>query len=161
MVRVAGEGDLEAVLKADEPLHRVGRGWIHTDLAVPIHSHKAEGWVDGLVRDRKVQLVPVGNRSPIVDPGAAERIDSHVDPRAANSVHVDHIGKIGNVSIEIVMPVRRGRVKGLLERNSFHPAQAVLEKLVRFRSDPVGDDGLRGTAVRRIVLEPAIMGRIV
>ena len=161
MVRVAGEGDLEAILQADQPLHRIGRGWVHADLAVPIHSHETEGWVDGLVHDREVQPVALGNRSPVVDPCAAERIDSHADLRAANGIHVDHVGEIGNVSIEVVMPVRRGRVKRLLERNSFHSAQALLEKLVRFGFDPVGDDGFRRPAVRRIVFEPAIMRRIV
>ena len=38
---------------------------------------KPEGRVDGIVHDREVQPVALGNRPPVVDPGAAERIDSH------------------------------------------------------------------------------------
>ena len=101
-------------------LHRIGRGWVHADLAVPIHRHKTEGRIDGLVHDREVQPVALGNRSPVVDPGAAQRIDSHADLRAANGIHVDHIGEISNVSIEIVVPVRGGSAKRFLERDPFH-----------------------------------------
>ena len=75
MVGIAGEGDLELVLQADQPLHRIRRGGVHADLAVPIDRHEAEGRIDGLVDDRQVQPVALGNRRPVVDAGAAERID--------------------------------------------------------------------------------------
>ena len=94
MVGVAGEGDVKAILHADQSLHRIGRGWVHADLAVPIHRHETEGRIDGLVDDREVQPVALGNRPPVVDPGAAERIHPQADLRAANGVHVDHIGEI-------------------------------------------------------------------
>ena len=142
VVGVAGEGDIEAVLQADQPLHRIGRGWVHADLAVPIHGHEPEGRIDGIVDDREVQPVALGNRPPVVDPGAAERIDSQADLRAANGVHVDHIGEIGNVGIEIVVPVRRGGAKGFLERHPFHPLKAILQKLVCLRFDPSGDGAI-------------------
>ena len=94
MVGVAGKGDLEAILQVDQPLHRIGRGRVHADLAVPIDRHETEGRIDGLVDDREVQPVALGNRPPVVDPGAAERIDPQADLRAANGVHVDHIAEI-------------------------------------------------------------------
>ena len=96
-----------------------------------------------------------------MDPGAAQRIDSHADLRAANGIHVDHIGEIGDVSIEVVVPVRRGSAKSFLERNPFHTQKAILEKLVCLRLDPVGDGGFRRPAVGGIVFEPAVMWRIV
>ena len=46
VVGVAGEGDVEAVLEADQPLHRVGRRRIHADPAVPVERHEAEGRID-------------------------------------------------------------------------------------------------------------------
>ena len=158
MVGVAGEGDVEAILQADQPLHRIGRGWVHADLAVPIHRHETEGRIDGLVDDGEVQPVALGNRPPIVDPGAAERIDSQADLRAANGIHVDHVGEIADVSIEIVVPVRRGGAKSLLERNPFHTRKAILEKLVCLRLDPVGDDGFRRSAVGGLYLNPPSCG---
>ena len=97
MVGIAGEGDIEAILQADQALHRIGRGWVHADLAVPIDSHETEGRIDGLVHDREIQPVALGNRFPVVNAGAAERIDSHADLRAANGIHVDHIAEIGDV----------------------------------------------------------------
>ena len=36
VIGVAGEGDVEAVLQADQALHGVRRGGIHADLAVPV-----------------------------------------------------------------------------------------------------------------------------
>ena len=96
-----------------------------------------------------------------MDPGAAKRIDSHADLRGANGVHVDHIGEIGNVSIEIVVPVRRGGAKSFLERNPFQTLKAIFEKLVCLRLDPGGDGGFRRPAVWGIVFEPAVMRRIV
>ena len=139
MVGVAGEGDLESILQADQALHRIGRGRVHADLAVPIHRHETEGRIDGLVDDREVQPVALGDRPPVVDAGAAERIHAQADLRAANRVHVDHIAEIADVGIEIVVPVRRGGAKSLLERNPLHALQAVLEKLVGLRFDPAGD----------------------
>ena len=161
MVRVAAEGNLEAILQADQRLHRIGRGWIHADLAVPVDRHETEGRVDGLVHDREVQPVALGNRRPVVHPGAAERIHPQADLRAANGIHVDHIGEIGNVGVEVVVPVRRGSVQSLLERNPLHTSQAILEKLVGLRLDPAGDAGFRRPAVRGIVFEAAVMRRIV
>ena len=128
VVGVAGEGDVEAVLHPDQSLHRIGRGWVHADLAVPIHGHETEGRIDRLVDNREVQPVALGDRPPVVDPGAAERIDPQADLRAANGVHVDHVAEIGDVGVEIVVPVRRGGAKSLLERNSFHALQAVLRE---------------------------------
>ena len=122
---------------------------------------KSEGRIDGLVDDGEVQPVALGNRPPVVDPGAAERIHPQADLRAANGVHVDHIAEIANVGIEVVVPVRRGGAKRLLERNPLHTPQAVLEKLVCLRFDPIGDDVFRRPAVWGVVLEAAVMGRIV
>ena len=161
MVGIAGEGDLELILQADQPLHRIGRGWVHADLAVPIDCHETEGRIDGLVDDREVQPVALGNRPPVVDAGAAERIDPQADLRAANGLHVDHIAEISNVGVEVVVPVRCGGAQRLLVRNPVHAAQAAFEKLVRLRLDPVRDGWLRRPAVGWIVLEAAVMGRIV
>ena len=38
VVGIAGERDVEAVLESDQPLHRVRRGRVHADLAVPVDA---------------------------------------------------------------------------------------------------------------------------
>ena len=97
--------------------------------------HEAEGRIDGLVDDREVQPVALGDRLPVVDPGAAERIDAHADLRAANGVHVDHVGEIADVSVEVVVPVRRGGAQSLLEgQSSSRPAGAFSRNSLAFAS---------------------------
>ena len=39
VVSVAGKGKIKFILEADQSLHRIGRGRIHANLAVPIHRH--------------------------------------------------------------------------------------------------------------------------
>ena len=80
---------------------------------------------------------------------------------AANSIHVDHIGEVSDVRIEIVVPMRRGGVKGLFESDPLQTQKVILEKLVCLRLDPGGDIGFRRSAVRGIVFESAVMWRIV
>ena len=124
MVRVACKSNVEAILQADQPLHRVRRRWVHANPAVPINRHKTEGRIDGLVDDGEVQTVALGNRPPVVDPGAAERIYAQADLRTANGVHVDHTAEIAHVGIEVVVPVRRGGAKRPFERNPSDTSKA-------------------------------------
>src|SRR5580698_11537908 len=96
-----------------------------------------------------------------MDSGTAKWIHSEADIRAPNGIHVDHIGQIGNVSIQVVVPVGCGSAKSFLERNPFQIQKPILEKLVCLRLNPVGDGGFRRPPVWRIVLEAAVTRRIV
>ena len=111
MIGVAGEGKVKAVLHPDQSLHRIDRGRVHPYLTVPIHGHETKGRIDSLVDNREVQPVSLGNRPPVVDSGASKGINTNSEFCAANRVHVDHARKISNVSIEVVVPVRRGGAK--------------------------------------------------
>ncbi len=111
VVGVARESDVEAILHSDQRLHRVGRGWIHTDATVPIDGYEPERRIDLVVGDAEVQAVALGDRCPVVYAGAAERIDTHADAGAADHVHVDDFAKIADVSAQEVMPVRRRRTQ--------------------------------------------------
>ena len=71
MIGVAGEGNVKAILDADQALHRVGRRRIHADPAVPIDRHEAEGRVDAVADHRQIDAVAFGDARPVVDPGAA------------------------------------------------------------------------------------------
>ena len=135
MVGITGEGDVEFVLQADQPLHRIRRRWVHAYLAVPIDRHEAKGRIDGLVDDGEVQTVALGKRFPVMDAGAAKRINRQADLRAAKNLHVNHIAKILRIGVEVVVPVGCGGSKRLLVRNPVYAAQTAFEKLIRFRLD--------------------------
>ena len=162
MVGVAGEGDVESVLQADQPLHRIGRGRIHADLAVPIHGHEAEGGIDHLVDDGQVQPVALGDRPPVMDAGAAERIDAQAELRAADDVHVDHVAEVGDVGVEVIVPVR-GRTRAAPSRKGFAltPCSAASRNSLAFASIQPVTAPVGRAAVGRVVFEAAVVGRIV
>ena len=54
VVSIAGERKVEAVPHLDQSLHRIGRGWIHPDLTIPIHRHESEGGIDQIADHRKI-----------------------------------------------------------------------------------------------------------
>ena len=130
-------------------------------LTVPIDRHEPEGRIDDFVHNREIQTIALGNRAPIVNSGAAKRIHAHADVRAANRIHVEHAAEIAYVSIEKVMPVRGSGAPGLFERNSLHALEAAFQKRIGPGFDPSGDVVIRRPAVGRVVLEAAIVGRIV
>ncbi len=161
VVRVAGKGDPETILQIDQPLHGIGRGRVHAKLAVPIDRHETERRIDGFVDDGEIQPVALGDRPPVVDTRAAERVDTQRDPGSTDGVHVDHVDEVARVRRDVVVPVRRGGAHGLLIADPLHPPKAGVEQFVRFRLDPPGDRGLRRPAVWRVVLEAAVAWRIV
>src|ERR1700733_1488079 len=102
MVGIAGKGKIEAILHPYQSLHRINRGRIHPYLTIPIHRHETKGWIDCFVDDGEIQPVSFRYRLPIVDAGATEGIHAQTYLRAANDIHIDHIGEISDVSIQVV-----------------------------------------------------------
>ncbi len=98
-VGVVGEGDVEPVLHRDQPGHRIGRGAVHADLAVPVRRHEGEGRVERLVDDGRVQAVALDDRGVIVEPRPAERIDADGDAGAADRLHVENAAELGNIGL--------------------------------------------------------------
>ena len=97
-VGVVGEGDVEAGRASSrQPRHRVRRRAVHADLAVPVERHEAEGRVDLVVDDRQVEAVALGDRRPVGDARAAERVDAEAQPAVADRVEVDHGGQVVDV----------------------------------------------------------------
>ena len=148
VVRITGEGKVKAILHRDQTLHRVDRGWVHPNLAIPIHGHETKCRIDHLVDNREVEPVSLRNRPPVVDSGAAQGINTDAELRAANGVHVNHVREISDISIEVVVPVRRRSLKSLVDRNSFHALQLGLEKFICFLFNPIRDG--RPPPVRRL-----------
>ena len=101
----------------------------------------------------------LGDRTPVVDAGAAERIGADADSFGADRVEVDHVRQVRNVGIEVVVALHGLQRPG--QGHPFHVAQTVTQDLVRPSGDRPGGVGVGGPAVGRVVLEPAVAGRVV
>ncbi len=161
MIGVAGKCDVEPLLQPHESLHRVGGRGIHADAAVPVQSHEAERGIDFVTDDREVQPVALGDRRPVVHPGAPERIYAQSQTGAADGVHVDHVPEIAHVGVQIVMTMCRRGAQRRFEGDSPHLLERTLQQLVGARLDPARDIAVGRATIRRVVLEPAIRGRVV
>ena len=161
MVRVAREPDIKSILERDQPLHRMDRRGIHPDAAVPINSHERKGRIDVIADDRQIDSIALGDSRPVVHAGAAERIDTEADSRAADHAKIDHAAEIGDIGAEEIVLVRGGCAARTRKRHPPHAREAIFEHRVRPRLDPAGDIGVRGAAVGGVVLEPAVVGRVV
>ena len=161
MVGVAGESDVIFVLQPDQPSHRVGRGRVHANAAVPVQGHESESRIDLLAHHREVDPVAFGNPRPIVHAGAAQRIHPHANAGAADRIEIDHVAEVGGVGLEKIVCPGGARALRLFEGQAFHIRQAGQQQRVSLFFDPGGDARVGRTAVRRIVFEAAILGRIV
>ena len=78
--------------------------------------------------------------------------------RAANRIHIDHAGEIAHVSVEIIVPVRRGGAKRLLERDSFHAPEAALRNSLALASIQSVMSSSAGPPLGGLYLKPPSSG---
>ena len=95
------------------------------------------------------------------DGGAAQRIDPDAHAGRADRLHIDDIGEVGDIGRDVIMGVNAGRLARALVGNARDAVELRFEELVRGVLDPAGDVDIRRAAIRRIVFEAAIVGRIV
>jgi len=100
-------------------------------LAVPIECHETESRIDGIVDNLEIQAVALGNRFPVMDAGAAQRIDPQPDPGVANRFHVDNVFQIADIRSQVVILVRSGGREGLPERHTLDAIERVREETIR------------------------------
>ena len=158
-VRVVGERHVEPILERDQPRHRVRRGAVHPDLAVVVERHERERRVDAVVDDLEVEPVTVSDHLPVGKARAAQRIDPEPDPGARDLLDVDHRGQVPDVGGAEVVAARA--LDRLLEWQALDPAQPRPQQLVRRVLDLPRDAGVGWPAMRRVVLEAAVLGRVV
>ena len=108
-VGVVAGGDLELGPPADQRRHRVGRRAVHADLAVPVERHEPPRRVDERVDDGEVEAVPLGDRAPVVDAGAAERVGPDAHAGAPDGVDVDDGRQVVDVRGEELVRLGGGR----------------------------------------------------
>ena len=136
---------------------RHGRGArrIHPDLAVPVERHERPGRVHALVDHREVEAVVVADRLPVVHGCPAERVRADADARLADRVDVDDVREVLDVVRAEVVGLDAARL-GLV-----HAAASVGDELVGAVRDPARGVGVGRAAVRRVVLEAAVLRRVV
>ena len=150
-IGVVAEREVVLVFQGHERRHRVRRRAVHPDLAVVIERHESEGGIDLPVHDREVQSELGGDRIPVIEIRPAERIDA--EPQAASRRKIDHVDQIANV--------RRDEVVLLQLRIDTPRPLHVLQQIVRALLDPARRRRVRRPAVGRVVLDAAVLGRIV
>src|SRR5512136_558233 len=159
-IGVAGKGYVETLLQADHACHRIHRRRVHTDLAVPIDRHEAEGRIDGVVHNLQIESVALANRIPVRHAGAAQWIHTDANLGLADNLQIDHRGKIANIGIEVRMGMYGGGAPSAFKRYSRHPAQAVSNEGIGLSLDPFGNVSIRRPAMGRIVFEATESRRV-
>jgi hypothetical protein len=156
---VAGEHVVVAAL-GDEGCHRARRRGIHADLLVPVEGHEAPRRVDLGIHDGQVDAVHVLDQLPVLDRRAAHRIRADAHARALDRVEVDDRGQVAHVRVaEVVLADRIVVDVGV--RDALDTLQAGLDQRVGALGDPPGRVGVGRAAVRRVVLEASVAGRVV
>ena len=106
-------------------------------------------------------MVALRDGSPIVDARPTEGVHAQAKPRALDRRHIDDVPQIADVRVEIVVPVRRGGAQRLLVWDAFHAFEAALQQLIRSGFNPAGDAAIGRSPIWGVVLEPAVVRRIV
>ena len=161
VVRVARPRDVETVLESDQPLHRVGGGRIHADLPVPIHGHEAEGRIHLVAHHAQRNPPAFRDHLPVAHTGAAQWIDTESQLCLANHLEIHDVAEVSDVGAHVVVAAGRGRGNRPLEGNALHVRQPPLEEHVGFVLDRARDARGRGAAIWGVVLEAAILRRVV
>ena len=158
-VGVVAGGDLIALPVGDQRGHRVGGTAIHPDLAVGVQGHEPPGRVDQGVDHRQFQVVPLGDRAPVVDAGPTQRIGADADSLGADGMDVDDTRQIGDIGVQVI--VSAGVLKRPGQRHPLHLPETAAQNLVGPLGDRRGGIGVGRPPIGRVVLEAAVAGRVV
>ncbi len=161
VVRVIAKGDVELVFKGNQARHGERAGAVHPDLAVFIQGHEGEGWVDLVVHHLDVQTIGLGDDVPVGDAGAAQRIDTDLDARVLDGIHVQHVLQIIHIGGDIVVLDHERALERLGKRHPFHASQTRFQNGVGTVLHPLGDLPFGRATMGRVVLEATIFRRVV
>ena len=161
VVGVAGKGDVVFVLEPDQSLHRVFRGGIHANVAVPVHRHESELRIDLVADYIQLQFVVFCNPRPIVHAGTTEWVDTQAQAGTPDRVEVHDVAKVGDIRAKIVMRMRGVGLARLGIGDALDSIESRFEQAIGFILNPAGDVAVGWPAIGRVVFEAAIVGRIV
>ena len=126
-----------------------------------VERHEPERRIDGRVGDGDIETVPIGDRLPVMDGRAAQRVDAELEAGRANRLHVDDVRQIGDIGLDEVDLEGRAGPDGLGKRHALDRGGAGSKQAVGAVLDPGGDVRIGRAAVGRVVLEAAVGGRVV
>ena len=149
------------VLQPEQTGHRVRARAVHADLAVVIHGHEREGRVDSRIDHFDLEAVNAIDRLPVVHARAAERVHCELQSRGADRVHVDDVPQVLHVRSREVLLVERRSTLSRSERQTFRRPIVLAQQRIGARLNPARHVGVGRPAVRRVVLEAAILRRVV
>ena len=160
-VRVRPEGNVEGIFHRAQLLHGPRRGAVHPDLAVPVGGHERERRVHGPVDHFEVQPVHRRQGVPERDVRAAHRVDSDMDLRVADRLHIDDVFEVADIGKDIVDRVNPLRNERPVPGNPAHRIGPGGHQFIRPVLDPRRGFRRGRPSFGRIVLEAAVFGRIV
>ena len=126
-----------------------------------IHRHEREGRVDHRIHDGDVGLVERVDRLPVRHRRSAEWIHAELEAGGADSVHVHDVFQVVDVRQDEVVLVCNRRIDRGRERYPLDARVPGPQQLVGAVLNRLGHVDVGGSAVRRVVLEAAVIGRIV
>ncbi len=91
---------------------------------------------------------------------AAQWVHAELESGGANGFHVDDVPQVVDIGQHEVFLVCGRRLYGRRNRYPFHRSIVGAQQFVGPVLDPAGDIGVRRPAVGRVVLEAAVLGRI-
>ena len=125
VVRVVGKRQIELVAQRQQASHCAFGGAVHTDRAVFVQVHKAEGLIDVIVHDGQIQLVVLGNALPVFNTGAAKRIHAQLQTGFLNSGHIDNIRQPFHERLHQILLFHVAGGHGFIQRDTLHAVQTV------------------------------------
>ena len=158
-IGIVTPGDIEIALEFDKARHGVGAGAVHTDFAVVVHGHERELGVHFAIDHFEAEAKLVRNGFPVRYRRAAQRIDAEAQMSAANGVHVDYVSEVLDVGGQQIYFVSGSGFDGGFVRHAGDFPRAA-QNVVGAILNPAGDVRVGGSAVRGIVFETAIVGRV-
>ena len=160
-VGVVAEGDVVIVLQANQTSHRLGRGAVHANAPVMVQPHEPEGRVRMGVMDGDVQPVALRDRPPVAQAGATQGVGAEADAGGADDLEINDLLQVGHIGADVVMlpDLRTGQRRR--QGQPPHRAVPVPQQAVGAFRNPLCHVRVRRPAMRRVVLDAAVFGRIV
>ena len=159
-IGIVAKGHAVMVLQPDQPRHCVRAGAVHAHLAVVIDWHERESRVQLRVNYRDAQSIGGVNGFPIRQGSAAQRVHAQLKPGGPDGVHINDVPQVLDVRQNEVLLKRGSRIDGRVEGHALHIGIVLSEQLVGPVLNPLRHARFRRAAVGRVVLEPAVLRRV-
>ncbi|MNG85519.1 hypothetical protein D3C79_442790 [compost metagenome] len=125
-----------------------------------VQVHKAEGLIDGVVDQRQIQLIVLGNALPVGNTGAAKRINAQFQAGTLNGGHINHVHQPFHIRLHQILRVQMTAVPGFVQRLALNAFQLLRQQFVGAFFNHRGQVGVGRAAVGRVILDAAVFRRV-